>query len=160
MTSDTEKCGLVYRWPLGGGEDIAPVNNVAADPKASFEMDGSEQTAVIMRYGRWPDAIYHTHPGGRFDLSDRDRASLPPHLDLLLGVPDGRVGMWRAGKLIKVWEPKRFAVELNRNDMWVGLYRGEHYDFVCLVPCVAIRVRRNKEPRRARRRVRKMLWPR
>lgn len=91
-----ENCGLVY------GDNVMYIGNVAADPRLTFEMDPIRQLEIIEAKGL-PDAIWHTHPRGYFGLSPVDLVKLPRDIPLIIGVPDGRVGVWLDGHLVQEW---------------------------------------------------------
>ena len=43
-------------------------------------------------------------------------------------------------------------IYIDRDDWWVGLYRGPHHLYICLLPCVVIRIPREARiPRRYRK---------
>lgn len=91
-----ENCGLVY------GHLVVYIGNISVEPRLTFEMDPTQQLEVMERRGL-PDAIWHTHPGGYFGLSPVDLIRLPRDLPLIVGVPDGRVGVWLDGHLVQEW---------------------------------------------------------
>lgn len=110
--SRTERCGLIY------GERLIVCHNIAVTPEYMFVMDPKEQIECVKKWG-WPEYIWHTHPGGTYGLSDRDKAQLPLDTKLAVGVPDGRVGVWLGGELVEehVWKPRlSTARSLNTKD--------------------------------------------
>ena len=36
----------------------------------------------------------------------------------------------------------QFKIYLNRNDQWIGRYRGDDYNYLCILPTVVIQWRR------------------
>ena len=43
--------------------------------------------------------------------------------------------------------PFQPSVYLDKNDWWIGYYRGDRCHYVCLIPCVVIRWKRRKRKR-------------
>jgi hypothetical protein len=39
--------------------------------------------------------------------------------------------------------PAQVRVYIDKNDWWVGVYRGPHHWYVCPLPCLVIRWRRH-----------------
>lgn len=37
----------------------------------------------------------------------------------------------------------RLKIYIDWNDWWVGLYRGPNYQYICIIPCVVIRIARS-----------------
>lgn len=86
-----EACGLVYEHTM------VVVPNVAADPQRRYAMDPEAQIAAFSELG-WPVAAWHSHPRGRRELSEDDKAAIrlqgsdiPWHV---LVTPDGWWGVY------------------------------------------------------------------
>lgn len=94
-----EVCGLLF----GAADAITAyvaTSNVAADPRASFEIDPAALLAAhrAQRGGGAPIiGCYHSHPSGAPDPSARDAADAAPNAWLWLIVGAGRARLWRAG---------------------------------------------------------------
>lgn len=94
-----EVCGLL----VGERDAITaciPARNVAADPRATFEIDPAKLLAAHRaQRGGGPPIIgcYHSHPTGEADPSARDAADAAPNGWLWLIVGAGEARLWRAG---------------------------------------------------------------
>jgi desampylase len=93
-----EACGLLF-GKLNHVTAVRPVANVAPDPVRQFEIDPAELFAAIRaeRAGgpRWV-GCYHSHPNGRAEPSETDRASAADDGKLWLIVAGEEVTAWRA----------------------------------------------------------------
>ena len=96
-TPDREVCGLL----LGDETAIVaviPADNLADDPRDSFELDPAAQFAALRAArGGGPAVIghYHSHPNGRPDPSPRDAATASPG-ELWMIVANGAARLFRA----------------------------------------------------------------
>jgi desampylase len=96
---EREACGLLF-----GSDDridgVAAAENQAADPRTAFEIDGATLFAAVRaeRAGG-PKLVgyYHSHPNGRAEPSDTDRASAAADGKFWLIVTADAVTCWRAG---------------------------------------------------------------
>ena len=93
-----EACGLL----LGEGDCVTAIErcrNVAADPRARFEIDPAALLAAHRRARAGGDAVigcYHSHPTGRAEPSPRDAADAAPDGSVWLIAAGGAVTAWRA----------------------------------------------------------------
>ena len=109
-----ECCGLL----LGEGNRIdaaQPAGNVAADPTRRFEIDPAA-LIVAERAARQGGAAllgyYHSHPQGRAEPSETDRAMAPP---------DGRIWLIAArGSLAAFCAPDRPGGDFRRIALEIG----------------------------------------
>lgn len=76
--SPEELCGLLY------GEEVIAIVNVSPNPTREYAMDPETQMAVMVERG-WPDAVWHTHPGGTREPSTLDLASALPGVPYVIG---------------------------------------------------------------------------
>ncbi len=80
-----EACGLLVGSREAGGpiqiDSITRSDNVAADPTRTFRVDAQHLMSVdqeATRRGLRLVGVWHSHPSGSSQPSDRDRAELPP----------------------------------------------------------------------------------
>lgn len=99
-----EICGLLLGSP-GRIADAVACANVAADPARSFELDPQALLAAhraARAGGARIAGHYHSHPSGRAEPSDRDRAMAYGDGALWLILADGAARLWvsdRPGEL-------------------------------------------------------------
>lgn len=96
-SADEEVCGLLL-GQVSRIEAVDHCRNVAADPRAAFEVDPAALIAAH-RAARLGGPLilgnYHSHPNGIAAPSERDRAAAEPD-SLWIIVAGGRVTAWRA----------------------------------------------------------------
>ena len=90
---DEELCGLLY------GDELLGINNVARNRRAEYAMDIDEQTEAMLERG-WPDAIWHTHPGGTRAPSSLDTATHPAGIRMVIATA-GWIGTWLDGRQVQ-----------------------------------------------------------
>ncbi len=93
-----EICGLLFGTPDAIVRHRS-ARNVAADPRAAFEIDPAALlVAHRAQRGGGPLIVgcYHSHPSGPPDPSPRDAADAEPNGWLWLIVGAGRARLWRA----------------------------------------------------------------
>lgn len=94
-----EACGLLFA-SADRIEVVRATRNVADEPERRFEIDPAALFAAIRAEragGPRLAGYYHSHPGGRAEPSDTDRASAAGDGRLWLIVAGEEVTAWRAG---------------------------------------------------------------
>lgn len=113
--SGEELCGLLY------GDELEAIDNVAPDCCAEYAMDWAQQEAVMRTRG-WPDAIWHTHPGGTRFPSSLDLATHPAGINMVIAT-SGWIGTWLDGRQVQeAWRVSTSndtgEVFQNKDDSW------------------------------------------
>jgi proteasome lid subunit RPN8/RPN11 len=91
--SAEELCGLLY------GEQLLGIDNVAPNRCAEYAMDTAQQLEAMKARG-WPDAIWHTHPGGTREPSSIDLATAPAGVRMSIACC-GWIGTWLDGHQVQ-----------------------------------------------------------
>ena len=97
---ECEVCGLLFGTPERIDAAL-PCRNVAADPACTFEIDPQALiTAHKAARAGGPHIIgcYHSHPNGRAEPSETDRAMAEGNDWLWAVVAGGALRVWRAGR--------------------------------------------------------------
>lgn len=95
---DREICGLLFGLP-GRIDGYRLCDNVAADPRSTFEIDPRALIAAHRAARAGGPAIagcFHSHPSGAPEPSATDAAQAAPDGSVWLIAAGLRVGVWRA----------------------------------------------------------------